>query len=70
MRLAYAENTNITKNGIDITSWLVWFLSCLDRALDTTEKTLAGILENGLNILRVFCKITYNALPSADRLQI
>ncbi len=33
------------KDGIDITSWLEWFLACLDRALDTAEKTLEGVLK-------------------------
>ncbi len=31
--------------GMDITIWIKWFLSCLDRALDTTEKTLAGVFK-------------------------
>ena len=39
------ENTYIVKDGIDITSWLEWFLMCLDRALDITEETLSGVLE-------------------------
>ena len=30
---------------MDITLWLKWFLACLDRALDTTEKTLSGIFK-------------------------
>ncbi len=30
---------------MDITLWLKWFLACLDRALDTTEKTLAGVFK-------------------------
>ena len=39
------KNIHVTKNGIDITHWLRWFLSCLDRALDTTEQTLAGVFK-------------------------
>ncbi len=39
------KNTHYTKSGIDITAWLGWFLACLDRALDTTENTLAGVLK-------------------------
>ena len=31
--------------GIDITAWLEWFLACLNRALDTTESTLAGVFK-------------------------
>ena len=39
------KNTRVTKAGIDITAWLQWFLACLDRALDTTETTLAGVFQ-------------------------
>ena len=39
------KNTHVTKTGIDITAWLEWFLACLDRALDTTETTLAGVFK-------------------------
>lgn len=39
------KNTTVTKAGIDITLWLEWFLACLDRALGTTEKTLAGVFK-------------------------
>ena len=39
------KNVCVTKAGIDITAWLVWFLTCLNRALDTTESTLAGVLQ-------------------------
>ncbi|MBF0505166.1 MAG: Fic family protein [Candidatus Omnitrophica bacterium] len=30
---------------MDITVWIEWFLSCLDRALDTTEKTLSCVFK-------------------------
>lgn len=30
---------------MDITGWMVWFLSCLNKALDTTEKTLSGVFK-------------------------
>ena len=30
---------------LDITAWLEWFLSCLDRALSTTEQTLADVFK-------------------------
>jgi len=39
------KNTHVTKAGIDITAWLVWFLECLNRALDITESTLAGVFK-------------------------
>lgn len=36
------EKTQISEG--DITAWLLWFLDCFDRALDSTEKTLASVL--------------------------
>ena len=33
------------KGSLDITGWLEWFFGCLDRALDFTEETLAGVLK-------------------------
>jgi len=39
------KNIHVTKDGIDLTSWLVWFLNCLNRALDTTENTLSGVFK-------------------------
>ena len=33
----------IQKDGLDITTWLEWFLGCLDRAIDGAEHILAGI---------------------------
>ncbi|VAW11412.1 Fic domain protein, PA0574 type, partial [hydrothermal vent metagenome] len=39
------KSTNVTKDGIDITSWLEWFLGCLNRALDTTENTLDNVFK-------------------------
>ncbi len=32
------------KAGLDVTPWLLWFFSCLDRALDAAEKQLGGVL--------------------------
>ncbi|MCB9756942.1 MAG: Fic family protein [Candidatus Omnitrophica bacterium] len=39
------KSNRATKDGIDITPWLVWFLSCLGRALDATENTLSGVFK-------------------------
>lgn len=33
------------KESLDITDWLDWFLSCLDRALVNTDETLAVVLK-------------------------
>jgi Fic family protein len=32
------------KGGIDITPWLLWFIACLDRALDCAETILASAM--------------------------
>lgn len=32
------------KNDLDITSWLDWFLDCLDRAIESAEGTLSSVL--------------------------
>jgi Fic family protein len=33
------------KDTLDVTEWLHWFLSCLDRALSPTDETLATVLQ-------------------------
>jgi Fic family protein len=44
-RKAYYEILEATQKGdLDITSWLEWFLACLDRAFDHAETTLAAVL--------------------------
>jgi Fic family protein len=32
------------RGSLDITSWLAWFLGCLDRAIDASETLLASVL--------------------------
>ncbi len=42
----FDENTgswSLGSAGFDITPWLEWFLGCLDRALESTEATLADV---------------------------
>lgn len=39
------KSTQVTKNGIDITGWLMWFLNCLNQALDNTENTLSDVFK-------------------------
>jgi len=40
----YSVLERIQKNtDMDITAWMEWFLVCLDRALSSTENTLAGV---------------------------
>jgi Fic family protein len=40
----YAALENAQRGGLDITAWLLWFLGCLDRALDNAELMLAAVL--------------------------
>lgn len=39
------KSSRVTKDGIDITAWFLWFLGCLNRALDATENTLSGVFK-------------------------
>lgn len=44
-RNTYYDILEATQKGdLDITPWLEWFLSCLDRAIEGAEGTLAGVL--------------------------
>ena len=44
-RKAYYDILEATQKGeLDITSWVAWFLGCLDRAFDRAEITLASVL--------------------------
>ncbi len=46
-RKAYYDVLEKTQKNtrIDITTWLEWFLGCLDRAVDSTETTLADVFK-------------------------
>jgi Fic family protein len=45
-RNAYYEMLESTQKGdLDITSWLQWFLGCLDRAFDGAETILANVFK-------------------------
>lgn len=44
-RNAYYDALEVTqKGGLDITPWLMWFLNCLDRAIDGAETILASVM--------------------------
>jgi Fic family protein len=44
-RDAYYDILEATqKSDLDVTVWLEWFLSCLDRAIEGAENTLSGVL--------------------------
>ena len=40
----YRELESAQRGDIDITVWLVWFLDCLDRAIDAAEHILSSVL--------------------------
>jgi Fic family protein len=45
-RNAYYTMLEKTQKGsLNVTPWLQWFLSCLDRAFDGSEKTLASVMK-------------------------
>ncbi|MEJ7643914.1 MAG: Fic family protein [Chryseolinea sp.] len=45
-RKSYYDTLESTQKGtLDITNWIEWFLTCLDRALTITEETLSGVLK-------------------------
>ena len=48
------------KSNLDITPWLEWFLSCLDRALDVTEETLSNVLMKAM-FWKVHAKTHFNS---------
>jgi Fic family protein len=41
----YNELESAQKSDLDITTWVEWFLACLDRSIDSSEKNLALVLE-------------------------
>ena len=44
-RKSYYDVLEETQKGdLDVTTWLAWFLDCLDRAFDGAEATLASVL--------------------------
>jgi Fic family protein len=45
-RNIYYEMLEKTQSGtLDITAWLLWFIACLDRALDATQEMLQEVLQ-------------------------
>ncbi|EHJ58175.1 filamentation induced by cAMP protein Fic [Novosphingobium pentaromativorans US6-1] len=44
-RKAYYDMLETTQGGgLDITTWLLWFIGCLDRAFDRAETILTGVM--------------------------
>jgi len=40
----YIQLESAQRGGLDLTSWLTWFLGCLDRAVEDADKTLGAVL--------------------------
>jgi len=40
----YLQLESSQKGSLDITTWLVWFLACLDQTLEDAEKSLGAVL--------------------------
>ncbi len=40
----YIQLESAQRGSLDITSWLAWFLGCLDRAIDSSETILGSVL--------------------------
>jgi len=40
----YRALESAQRDGLDITEWLIWFLGCLDRAIEDADKTLGSVL--------------------------
>jgi Fic family protein len=40
----YIQLESAQRGSLDITSWLAWFLGCLDRAIDSSDRMLGSVL--------------------------
>lgn len=54
------------RGGLDITTWLEWFLGCLDRAVAGAETVLAGVLLKG----RLWRQLSGRAVNDRQRLVV
>ncbi|MFO0963709.1 MAG: Fic family protein [Phycisphaerales bacterium] len=59
----YRQLERTQRGGLDITGWMEWFLACLERAVDGSDRTLSGVLEKA----RLWQQI--NRRPVNDRQQ-
>ena len=40
----YQQLERAQRGDLDVTSWLLWFLECLGRAIESSDEHLAGVL--------------------------
>lgn len=62
----YLQLERAQAGDTDITGWLVWFLGCLDRALDGAERTLAAVM----NKAKLWQRINHRPVNDRQRLVI
>jgi Fic family protein len=57
----YLQLESAQRGSLDVTSWLAWFLGCLDRAIDASDSLLGSVLRKA----RLWQRI--NARPVSER---
>lgn len=62
----YAILEKSQRGNLDLTEWLVWYLECLGKALNATDKTLKGVL----NKTRFWDKHAHTLINERQRLLI
>lgn len=66
-RKEYYRRLEVAQRGsLDITSWLAWFLECLERAIDNAEASLATVLRKA----RIWQAINRDPVNERQRLVI
>lgn len=60
----YAILERTQRAGVDVTAWQIWFLECLERAIDGAQVTLAAVLNKARFWLR-FSKVPFNDRQTA-----
>jgi Fic family protein len=59
----YLQLESCQRGSLDITAWLEWFFACLGRALDSAERSLAGVIRKA----KLWQRATALALNSRQR---
>ena len=62
----YRELASAQRSSLDITTWLLWFLGCLDRTLDAAEAALGEVLRKA----RLWQRINLQPVNERQRLVI
>ena len=55
----YVQLESAQRGSLDITSWLAWFLGCLDRAIEATDTMLGSVLHKARLWQRINTKPVY-----------